>query len=357
MVKKSLYILLLSLIATLTSCHHKDLCYHHPHSGNLRVVFDWKDAPDAYAQGMVVFFYPLDGGNPIRVDYAGMEGGTVELTNGKYRVMTYNNDTECIQFYSTNDFFKHGFFTRESSPIEPIVGNGGYSLVSKSDEEPADGDAETQEENKRTERCVLAPDMMWGCVAEIELDENGVKYISIPESERATADETPVSTEYTIVLYPHELTCIYTYEVKNVKNLKYMQQCCGVIWGMAGELQMYEEVLSDEPVTIPFASAKSGESSIIGTFFTFGHNTAVEDTHIMQFYVIMNDGNKLLFPNTKEDPKADRFDVTDQVHNAPNKRRVHIVIDGLDLPEAITEGSGFLPTVDDWDVVETDINL
>ena len=76
----------------------------------------------------------------------------------------------------------------------------------------------------------------------------------------------------------------------------------------------------------------------------------------MQFYVIMNNGNKLLFPQ-KEDPNPQRFDVTDQVHNAPNKRRVHIVIDGLDLPEAFTEGSGFDISVDDWDVVETDINL
>ena len=54
---------------------------------------------------------------------------------------------------------------------------------------------------------------------------------------------------------------------------------------------------------------------------------------------------------------SERLDVTDQVHSAPDKRHVHIIIDGLDLPEPIENGSGFDPSVDDWEVVETDIIL
>jgi hypothetical protein len=43
------------------------------------------------------------------------------------------------------------------------------------------------------------------------------------------------------------------------------------------------------------------------------------------------------------------------VHNAPNKRRVHLVIDGLDLPQPIENGHGFRPSVDDWGEEEHDI--
>ena len=45
------------------------------------------------------------------------------------------------------------------------------------------------------------------------------------------------------------------------------------------------------------------------------------------------------------------------VDNAPDQRHVHIIIDGLDLPEPIENGSGFDPSVDDWEVVEGEIIL
>jgi hypothetical protein len=63
----------------------------------------------------------------------------------------------------------------------------------------------------------------------------------------------------------------------------------------------------------------------------------------------MNDGTKYCFKDSKQ------LDVTDQVHNAMDKRRVHIIIDGLDLPQPIENGGGFIPSIDDWTVEENDI--
>ena len=71
---------LLMMTELLSSCEHKDLCYHHPHQVRLRVVFDWMDAPDAAPDGMTIYFYPTDvvegqSADPYRFDFVGREGG------------------------------------------------------------------------------------------------------------------------------------------------------------------------------------------------------------------------------------------------------------------------------------------
>ena len=133
-----------------------------------------------------------------------------------------------------------------------------------------------------------------------------------------------------------------------------MDLVSGILTGMAGELRMHDEQLSEECVSIPFAGRKSGTDKIEAQFITFGHNTANLKHHHIELFVVMNDKNKLHY---YDDADGSRYDVNDQVENAPNKRRVHLIIDGLDLPVPISSGSGFDATVDDWDIVESDIEL
>ena len=52
--------------AALTSCRHKELCLHHPHTVTLRVEFDWRDAPEADPRGMCVSFYSMETGGRHR---------------------------------------------------------------------------------------------------------------------------------------------------------------------------------------------------------------------------------------------------------------------------------------------------
>ena len=86
------------LAMILFSCEHKELCFHHPHMVTLRVDFDWKNAPQADPEGMCVYFYPEEGESPIRFDFAGKDGGSVEIKEGRYRILCYNNDTESLLF-------------------------------------------------------------------------------------------------------------------------------------------------------------------------------------------------------------------------------------------------------------------
>lgn len=328
------------LLPLLCSCEHKELCYQHPHLKTIRMAFDWQDAPDADPKGMCVFFYPTNGGGERRFDFNGMEGGEVELRVGTYRVICYNNDTEAVLFHDTDNFDIHGGYTREGNVLEPIYGNGANYAPR------ADG--------TEGERVVITPDMMWGCTAtEVEITDAGISYLCAPMADKGVGDNLPTVDEQVITLYPHELTRTYTYEIRNVKNLKHAVQMCGSLSGMAPSIRFGDESLGSECVTLPFEAVSDGVSTITGKFYTFGHNEANTQPHRMAFYIVMDDGQKYAYGMDG----SEHFNVTEQIHAASDRKHMHIVINGLDLPQPIENGSGFDVGVDDWEVVVEDILL
>ncbi len=335
------YIIGVFAIAMLTACEHKELCEIHPHVKTVRVVFDWQDAPDANPEGMCVFFYPVSGGNPQRFDFAGTTGGEIQIQVGEYRVLCYNNDTEAVLFRGSDKFDTHEGYTREGSLFESIYGNASQHAprTQGTEEQPV----------------VISPDMMWGCTAsDVTISDKGIRYLSLSLAASRAGDHSHTeSVEQVITLYPHEQVCTYTYEVRNIKYLKHVTQVCGSLSGMSGALSFASEELDGRSVTIPFAAASDGVSSITGMFYTFGHDEANTDPHHMTFYVWMDDGKKYAYGIDA----GEKFNVTEQIHTAPDKRHVHIIIDGLDLPQPIENGGGFDVSVDDWDVIEEDIIL
>lgn len=338
----TLYIIISILaMSGLTSCAHKELCEIHPHVRTIRVVFDWRDAPAAAPEGMCVFFYPEDGGAPQRFDFAGRDGGEIELSDGSYRVLFYNNDTEAVLFRNTDSYNSHAGYTREGTLFESIYGNATQHAprASGTEEQPV----------------VISPDMMWGGSApEVVISDNGISCIgACPESVRTGGHDHTVHSEQVITLYPHEQICTYTYEVRNVRHLKHITQVCGSLSGMSGAMTFSTEELDGRSVTIPFGAESDGVSSITGGFYTFGHHEDNAAPHHMTFYIWMDDGKKYAYGIDA----GDKFNVTDQIHSAPDKRHVHIIIDGLDLPQPIENGNGFDISVDDWDVIEEDIDL
>ena len=94
-----------------------ELCDDHTHTTNMQVTFDWQLSPEATAKGMAVYFYNLDkpGNDPIRYDFAGMEGGTLKLTPGTWQAIAFNNDTETILLRGTESIHTMEAYTRQSS--------------------------------------------------------------------------------------------------------------------------------------------------------------------------------------------------------------------------------------------------
>jgi len=323
-----LYIIGILTVGVFASCEHKDLCLHHPHTATVRVEFDWMNAPEAHPAGMCVFFYSMDRSGYRRFDFADIKGGPVELEVGTYRVIFHNNDSEVDLCRGTDDFDTHESYTRDAYIFEPLYGNtSGIAPASIEDEQ-----------------ICLSPDALYGGHAlEVEVDQSGVSYVCVSSTgERKTRES---HSELVITLYPEKKTCTYTYEIRNVKNLKYTTQMSGSLSGLCHGMFLGDDAFEHTLVTVPFEAHPDGISTVTGRFCTYGHCRSHDPHTIFTLYVWMRDGAKYYYT----------WDVTDQVDNAPDPHNVHIIIDGLDFPQPIENGSGFEVNVDDWQVVNEDI--
>lgn len=311
------------LLLLASSCNHKG--FEDPETDKVRVkvAYDWSDAPDANPEGMSVFFYNSVDGTSKRFDFTGTEGGYVDLeANGIWHITTYNNDTPGVQGAYSHGYDTHMLTTREGSVLEPVLGNGISSSL-----RPAPG---------AQERSVIAPDMIWG-----------------HSMDNVDLSALPGVTEKVITLTPHELVCHYSYEIRNVKNLQHVEKMCASLSGMSGALYTADESLHTECVTIPFEANASGSNTITGEFLTFGHHEDNEAPHTMQLYVWLDNGKKWVFGT---DNKA--FDVTEQIHAAPDKRHVHYIIDGLEIPYEITDTpGGFDASADNWGELNYELEI
>lgn len=358
------------IIVGLTGCTHHDLCYHHEHIVKLRLVFDWRDAPDANPVGMMVYFYPeeecrsdgedgsVNRNRTIRLDISGKEGAEIDIPVGNYRIIAYNNDTEVCYGHYAYQYPFHNIRTRNANITE--LGNG-LSLPSFDVGRP---------EGTEDEPVVLQPDQIWGCNAlDVEISEYGVKYKCFPLEEKDEwIDLDPIVTEHVITLYPHDLVCHYSYEIRNVKGLKVVGDACAAITGMSPTFSMSEMSRTHEPASLPLKARASGEDKIVGNFLTFGHPEP-EIPHKFALYVWLSTDH------TTQDgiiiqawvPKfygknEENFDVTMQVDTASNQRRVHLIIDGLDLTEGgtilpPTTGGGYQPNLKDWNEEHIDLPI
>lgn len=301
--------------AAFAGCTHKDLCYDHPHTGRLRVVFDWRNDPQARPESMYAWFFPVQGGAPVQFEFPGYQGGVVELAEGDYSVLCLNGDTHNILYRNTDDRNTLEVYTGEQGVVA--------SLSRASDNAPrADGT-----ENQPS---VAAPEMLWG--------------------DRLSQVRVVKNTEQVITLYPSSEVCAYTVEVRDVENLSSVSQLAGSLSGMAGALLPYPNVVTGGPCIIPYAMEKQDGTTIVGRFLTFGHCPQESIKHKVVIYAVMdNGGQQYAIFGDKDDV------VTPQVHQAPDPRNVHIILEGIKFTP--TTSGGMSPSIDDWGEVHIDINM
>lgn len=340
--RRSIHAAVCALAFAAAACEHKELCYDHPHTVQVDVVFDWIDAPEATVGdgvgSMCLWFYPVDeagnrAGDPVYQSLSGMDGGRVDIPFGRYQVLYYNNDYERVLFRGTDWFFTHECYTREGGLLETV-----YGKSSTYDAPRVEG---TGDEPVR-----ITPDRMWGGSAmDLEITEDGVSYWYVRDGE--TEATTVFNPDNTLRLMPHKQVCDYTYEIRHVENLQYVTRACAALTGMSGSVFCAEETLGDERVTLPLEAVSDGQSAITGKFCTFGHDEQNAERHYLTVYVWCGDGSTYWYAN----------DVTDQVDGAADKRNVHIVVDSLKLPKPIVNGGGFQPDVEEWETVDVPVTM
>ena len=311
--KKILFYLFAALAAvTAVSCEHKDLCYDHTHTVNVRVVFDWRNAPDAAPETMSLYLFPKTGGEPLRYEFTDRRGGTISVPFGAYDALGLNSDTETLLFRNIGFSGTFEVYTREANLLS--------ALGVRADDAP-------RAEGAQDERAVAQPDLLWcDSAKEIELKQS--------------------AAGRTITLYPAVTVRNYTVEIRDAENLKYVTGLSGSLSGMAGGLLVDAKEPTSDAATLPFAAAAETETSITGGLRTFGP-CAAGDAHKLVIYAVLGNGEKWYYT----------YDVTEQVRQAPDPYNVRIVLDGLPLPKPLDNGGGFRPGVDGWNEVYIDIIL
>lgn len=307
------------VLAVATSCEHKELCYDHAHTVDLKVVFDWRNAPDADPASMSLYLFPTAGGEALRYEFTDCRGGTVRVPVGSYEALCLNSDTENISYRNSGQRTSFEVTTQPTSLLGNLSGLGVRS------------EGAPRPEGTEDEPVVLPPDMLWS-------DCSGEEFIELAQKDGQS-----------IVLYPKVSVSRYTVEIRNAENLKYVSGISGSLSGMAESL--YPGVGCDATcetgATIPFEVAVSADKTVVtGGLSAFGCPSA-RNTHTLTVYAVLSDGSKWYYT----------YDVTEQIHSAPDPRNVHIILDGLPLPKPIVNGGGFQPDVDEWQTEEIEIPM
>jgi len=314
----SIYTLCILLLLSLTGCEHKELCFSHPHTAMLDVDFNWDRATDASPRSMSLYLFPKNGGRPLRYEFSGCKGGKIRVAAGRYDALCLNSDTEGIYYLNTEKITSFEVTTRSTQ----LLSEQSFHNIPEANVPRVEG--------KEDERVALAPDLLW--------------------SDNMYDIEVSASDDNRLTLYPEISMHICTIEIRNADNLKYVSGISASISTMAGGVLVGQghDVLSEERVTIPFeADMSPDKTTITGRLHSFGHCPTDLNSHKMVIYAILADGSKWYYT----------YDVTEQFHTAHDPHRVHILLEKLPIPHPIVDGGGFNPSVDEWEEIDTDIDM
>lgn len=297
------------IINILISCTTDELCYSHPHEGDITILYDWAFSPDASEEvkEMRVNIYDSKGERVTFKDIPYLGSHLYDIVDGNYSIITHNHSNGKLRFSYDETYSSYFAYTENADLLSGMPGRTISSSLRSSTGEPVR----------------YSIDRLWADNSDSEIFENGA----------------------VITFTPRPLYCHYSFEVKNVEgSFSHIVYVSASISGMSHSITIKDRKLSNETSTLPLEAQINVESKLIsGEFYTFGHNDDIESKHYMEFYLIMDDGKGYRFSG------RENLDVTDQVHSAIDIRNVHLVIDGLKIPTVISNGSGFDVGLDDWD--------
>lgn len=323
---KSKISLMLAIIGmAMSSCVHRNFEYDGGRFGYVEVVFDWMHDPSANPKSMVLFMYPRGGGEPVRFDFAGRDGGVITIAPGIYDAICVNSDQRDVLYEGINNFATFTVTTGELENI-PLSRN---IYVSANNVVKAPG--------TETQPVYDSPPMMWSS------SETGFN-VTVNSGSRSK-----IQVEHQILtLYPKPIVDTYMVTVKNIKNIENIKSLSGTLSDMSSGYLGGEQEDTDNAVILPFGLATYVENKRAeGTFLTFGHCPGKRRTHKLMLYAILTDDTKYYW----------EFDVSDQAHNPPDENGVHhIIVEFLDIPE-LGGNSNMGAAVGDWSTTDIFIVL
>ena len=302
---------IIAVVVSLSSCRHKELYDEELNYQEVEVVFDWRNAPDANPASMVLYLYEQKGGTPLRYVFSGRDGGKIRLPYGTYNSVAMNGDD--TDWAYDNDINDIDNFTTVTHELHPSVADSTYSAhVSRSD----------------AVKIVENPKMLWS---------DRVDGFSLSSED--------YNTKKVLTLYPEEAVCHYTVTVLDVENIDSVSgtKIEGILSGLAEGFMHGQQANGGESVIMPLElNVDVPDDKLSGQFLTFGEETHEQHKDILSLYLNLADGSRWYSD----------FDVTEQVHSAPDPHHVNIVIRGIKLPVGEGSPGGFTADVNPWQRVD-----
>lgn len=287
-------------------CSQRELCDDHSHITSVQIEFDWSDAPDATPQTMVVYFFPTDNSQYTRVELTSDGSAspaafntTVEIPSGTYRVVCHNGDTENNEEQGIL-FNSYHLTTYDVSLLDPIKREIDAPRPDDTEDQSVRAQASTLYSYTVSEPVVLKPNV-----------------------------------DKTIVLKPRRRSVVINVTIDNIENLTPGVEFCGVISGLAESWYPSTDMPGGRDAIVPLLLVPDGESSLHGSMEVFGDIVPHDILHMFRLYT----SQKYYYD----------FDVTDQLHSAPDPYNVNITLSGIKLPET---GDGMDVSVGDWELGE-----
>ena len=283
---------------------------------SVSVTFDMRYVGDQPPAGMTLYLYPLDENlETRRFDFKGITGGKVDIKPGRYNIICYNNDTHGVDFRNTDRYDSHEAYTRQSALNQSPDGNNLPVAPGAEDEQ-----------------LLICPDPMTGTsISNVSLESNDV----------------------TLTLQPRRLTCTYRYEITDVTNIGRVTSMFASISGMTSSLLLCDGNPGSECATLVSEAVSDGMSRITGEFVTFRHDNGCNASHHLMLYVWTDDGKLHCLGGSDT-----RFDMTEKLHQSGESGSVTLTVNGLEIPQSHDpEGTGYTPDIDDWPIVDTDIDI
>lgn len=297
------YIIMLAAICLgLSSCRHRNFEYDSGRFGYVEVVFDWRNDPSANPMSMMLLMYPRQGSEGLQFDFAGHDGGIINIVPSFYDGICVNSDQRGVIIDGKESFTSFLITTEELDHI-PLSHNS-YARANDLPRAPGTEDQPVYD----------TPPMMWSS------SETGFDVIVNSKTRAAI----PVDHQ-TLTFYPKPIVDTYKVTVKNIKNVENISTLSGTLSDMSSGYLAGEQADTDDAAILPFGlTTITGDKRAEGTFLTFGHCPGERRTHSLVLYAVLTDDTKYYWV----------FDVSDQAHNPPDENGVHhIIVEFLDVPE------------------------
>lgn len=287
---------------------------------------------------MRVAMFDPDGGDIQYSDFVGSEGGYISPEPGMYDVIVYNFETESTIVRADDNYFTAEAYTNE---ISSYLKGQLKSLIEMRRELRMEKVSASSIEGNDTkfdtdEPIVYEPDHIF--VGRVRGQE--IPQLLLEEGDR----------EIVIEVNAESLVETWNVEIHGVEGAEYISSVSAIISGQAASSFLYSGEDSKESVSVYFTMQTNkmkgaDDGMIMGTFNTFGKIPGVTSDLSLDVSIT----------NTAGETYDLHYDVTSDFMDNPDQ--LIVIEDDISIDPPSSGGGGFDPSVEDWDDVETDIEL